>query len=47
MSRINEYRKFIIAIIGIAVTVGVLDPSLEQDVVAAATALLVFLVPNE
>jgi hypothetical protein len=43
---ISEYRKFIVAIVGIAVTVGVLDPSLEQDLVAALTALLVFLIPN-
>jgi hypothetical protein len=47
MSRINEARKFIIAAVGIAVTVGVLDPSLEQDLVALLTAALVWLVPNE
>jgi hypothetical protein len=45
--RLNQYRKFIIAAVGIAVTVGVLDPSLEQDLVGLLTAALVLLIPNE
>lgn len=46
MQKLTAVRKFIVAAVGIAVTVGLLEPSLEQDIVAALTALAVFLVPN-
>lgn len=43
----KNYRKLVAAIVGIAVSIGLLDPGLAQDVTGAVTALLVFLVPNE
>lgn len=46
MQKLTAVRKFIVAAVGIAVTVGLLDQGLEQDIVAALTALAVFLVPN-
>ena len=38
--------KFIVAAIGLAVTVGLLDTEAAQAVSGVATALLVWLVPN-
>ena len=47
MTKLNAARKFVVALVGLAVTVGLLDQGLAQDVAAAATAILVFLIPNE
>lgn len=47
MSKVNAARKFVVALVGIAVTLGLLDQGLAQDLAGAATALLVFLVPND
>ena len=44
--KITAYNKFIVALVGLAVTVGILDPGLEQDVVGALFALGVLLIPN-
>lgn len=46
MQKLNAARKFIVAAVGIAVTVGLLDQGIAQDVAAALTALAVFLIPN-
>jgi hypothetical protein len=40
-------RKFIIAAIGLAVTVGWIDSGAAEGLIAVATAALVWLVPNE
>jgi F0F1-type ATP synthase membrane subunit c/vacuolar-type H+-ATPase subunit K len=47
MTKVKAIRKFIVAAVGIAVAVGVLDSGIAQDVIAAATAILVFVVPND
>ena len=49
---LNHYRKALVAVIGVVVTVlgiyGVeIDPEIVASVTTLATALLVFFVPNE
>ena len=39
--------KFIVAAVGLAVVVGVLDEGAAQTVLAVATAILTYLVPNK
>ncbi len=43
---LTSIDKFLVAAIGLAVTLGVLDPGLAQTVVGALRALLVYFVPN-
>lgn len=43
----SKYRKAVAAVVGAAVTLGLLDEGTAQDIVGAVTALLVFVVPNE
>lgn len=43
---LKAYRKAIVAAVGVAVALGLLDEGTAQDLVAAATAILVLLVPN-
>lgn len=43
----RAYRKLIVAVVGLAVALGVLDEGTAQDLVGVATAILVYLVPNE
>jgi len=45
--KLRAYTKFIVAAVGLAVTLGVLDPGLEQNVAGLLTAIGVFLFPNE
>lgn len=40
-------RKALVAIVGLAVAVGVLDEGLAQTVVAVLTPILVYLLPNQ
>jgi hypothetical protein len=47
MSKIKSYRKFIVAAVGLVVTLGVLDEGTAQDIGGVLTALGVFLFPNE
>lgn len=47
MSKVNAARKFVVALVGIAVTLGLLDEGLAQDIAGALTALVVYLVPNQ
>lgn len=46
MERIGQIRKAIVAVVGLAVAIGVLDAGVEQDVVAVLTAAAVYLIPN-
>ena len=46
MEKVKIIRKAIVAVVGLAVTVGVLDSGIAQDVVAILTAVAVYLVPN-
>lgn len=46
MEKVKMIRKAIVAIVGLAVTVGVLDSGIAQDVAAILTAVAVYLVPN-
>ena len=46
MDQITHIRKAIVAVVGLAVAVGILDSGMEQNVVAALTAAAVYLVPN-
>jgi hypothetical protein len=45
--KLRAYTKFIVAGVGLAVTLGLLDPGLEQNVAGLLTAIGVFLFPNE
>ena len=47
MSKIRSIRKFIVAAVGIGVAFGLLDEGTAQDLVGVATAILVYLTPNE
>ncbi len=38
--------KFLVSAVGLGVAVGLLDQGLAQTIVAAATPILVYLVPN-
>lgn len=46
MEKITAVRKAIVAVVGLAVAIGILDSGVEQDVVAVLTAAAVYLVPN-
>ena len=45
--KLRAIRKAIVAVVGLAVTLGLLDDGVAQDVAAILTALAVYLVPNE
>ena len=44
---LSAIRKFIVAAVGLAVVLGVLDEGVAQDVVGVVTAVLVYFVPND
>ena len=44
--KLKAYTKFVVAAVGLAVTLGVLDPGLQQNVAGLLTAIGVFLFPN-
>lgn len=41
-----RYSKAIVAVAGLVVALGLLDEETAQEIAAAVTALLVYLVPN-
>lgn len=43
----SNYKKLIAAIIGLIVTVGIVDSETAQAIGAVLTALAVYVVPNE
>lgn len=43
----KAYRKAIVAVLGVVVSLGLLDAGTAQDVAGVLTAVLVYLVPNE
>lgn len=43
----KAYRKAIVAVLGVVVSLGILDAGTAQDVAGVLTAVLVYLVPNE
>jgi hypothetical protein len=43
----KSYRKVIVAVVGLAVTLGVLEPGLGQNIGGVLTAFSVWLFPNE
>lgn len=43
----QRYSKFIVAVAGLVVALGILDEETAQEIAAAVTALLVYLVPNQ
>lgn len=45
--KFKAIRKFIVAAAGVAVAFGVLEDGVAQDLVGVATAILVYLVPND
>lgn len=45
--KIKRIRKAIVAVLGLAVTLGLLDDGTAQDIGGAVTAILVYLVPND
>ena len=45
--KIKQIRKAIVAVLGLAVTLGVLDEGTAQDIGGVVTAILVYLVPND
>jgi hypothetical protein len=47
MDVISSVRKFIVASVGLAVALAVLDPGTAQTIVGIATAIATYLVPNE
>ena len=46
MSIVTSISKFLVAAIGLAVTLGILDPGVAQTVGGAVVALAVYFVPN-
>ena len=46
MSKINAYRKAIVAIAGVVVAFGIIDSETASAVASAIAALLVLLIPN-
>ena len=46
-SKVKAYRKFIAAVVGLVVTLGVLEPGLAQNIGGVLTALAVVIFPNE
>jgi len=47
MSKIRSIRKALVALAGVVVAFGLLDEGTAQDLVGIATAILVYLVPND
>lgn len=47
MSKLKAYRKFIVAVIGLIVTLGLLDAQTAQYIGGILTAAGVFLFPND
>jgi hypothetical protein len=47
MSKITAYNKFIVAAVGLVVTLGYLDAGTAQNIGGVLTALSVWLFPNE
>lgn len=47
MSKIQAYTKFIVAAVGLVVTLGILDSDTAQAIGGVLTALGVFLFPNK
>jgi hypothetical protein len=47
MDFVPSVAKFLVAAVGVAVTLGLLDPGVAQTVAGAVTALAVYLVPNQ
>lgn len=47
MSKIRSIRKALVALAGVVVAFGLLDEGTAQDLVGVATAILVYLVPND
>ena len=47
MSKVKAVRKFLVALGGVVVAFGLLDEGTAQDLVGIATAIAVYLVPNE
>lgn len=43
----KAYRKAIVAVLGVVVSLGILDAGTAQDVAGVLTAVLVYLVPND
>jgi len=43
---LTSIDKFIVAAVGLAVTLGLIDSDLGQIIVGTATALAVYIVPN-
>lgn len=46
MSKLKAYRKFIVAVVGLAITLGVVDTEVGQYIAGILTAAGVFLFPN-
>lgn len=46
MSLVSPIRKFIVASVGLAVALALLDPGTAQTVVGIVTAIATYLVPN-
>lgn len=47
MTKLAAVRKFIAAGIGLAVTLGLLDNGIAQDVAGILTTLAVYFIPND
>ena len=47
MNQITAYNKLIVAVVGLVITLGVLDAGTAQNIGGVLTALGVFLFPNE
>ena len=43
----KKYRKAIVAAVGIAVTLGLIDEGTAQDIVGVLTVVLTYLIPND
>lgn len=46
MKLVGPIAKFLVAGVGVAVTVGLVEPGVGQTISGAITALAVYLVPN-
>lgn len=47
VSAVPSVAKFLVAAVGVAVTLGLLDAGTSQTIAGAITALAVYLVPNK
>ena len=47
MSKIRSIRKALVALAGVVVAFGLLDEGTAQDLVGVATAILVYITPND